>query len=127
MPRLPVAMSDPDPRSSLRAVLDAFARFWSGDRRIIRHLRALASLDPEVDTGIRNRDVWRRGIVTALVSRLAPKVDDAMRSDVIETLLVIAGFETFDKLADARGDDEAARLTSEMVSAMFARAGVAID
>jgi len=127
MPLLPAAMSDPDPKSALRAVLDAFAKFWSGDRRIIRRLRALASMDPEVDAGIRNRDDWRRGIATALVNRLAPKLDDTGQSHLIEQLLVIAGFETFDKLADALGDETAAVLTREMVAAVFQRAGVAIE
>ncbi len=124
--RLPAAMREKDVRKALGMVLDAFAAFWSTDRLIIRRLRALASLDPEVDAGIRNRDEWRRGIFTNLITRLGD-LDESVRSDLIETVLVIAGFETFDKLADARDDKEAARLTRQMIEAQLAAAGISIE
>jgi AcrR family transcriptional regulator len=124
--RLPAAMQETDARKALGMVLDAFAAFWSTDRLIIRRLRALASLDPEVDAGIRNRDEWRRGIFTNLITRLGD-LDESVRSDLIETVLVIAGFETFDKLADARDDKEAARLTRQMIEAQLAAAGISIE
>ena len=127
MPLLPVAMRDPDPKSSLRAVLSAFATFWASDRRIIRRLRALASLDPEVDAGIRNRDAWRRAIWTALVALLGPGLNEEVSSDLVESLLVVTGFESFDKLADACGDEDAARLTGAMARAMFQHAGIEIE
>ena len=119
---LPAAMQETDARRAMSMVLDAFAAFWSTDRLIIRRLRALASLDPEVDAGIRNRDEWRRGIFANLVARLGTDLDESVRADLVEGVLVIAGFETFDKLADARGDQEAARLTRQMVDAQLATA-----
>ena len=124
--RLPAAMQETDARKALGMVLDTFAAFWSTDRLIIRRLRALASLDPEVDAGIRNRDEWRRGIFTNLITRLGD-LDESVRTDLIETVLVIAGFETFDKLADARDDKEAARLTQQMVGAQLVAAGISIE
>jgi AcrR family transcriptional regulator len=124
--RLPAAMQETDAREALGMVLDAFAAFWSTDRLIIRRLRALASLDPEVDAGIRNRDEWRRGIFTNLITRLGD-LDESVRTDLIETVLVIAGFETFDKLADARDDKEAARLTQQMIGAQLVAAGISIE
>jgi AcrR family transcriptional regulator len=124
--RLPAAMQETDARKALGMVLDAFAAFWSTDRLIIRRLRALASLDPEVDAGIRNRDEWRRGIFTNLITRLGD-LDESVRTDLIETVLVIAGFETFDKLADARDDKEAARLTQQMIGAQLVAAGISIE
>jgi AcrR family transcriptional regulator len=125
--RLPAAMQETDARKALGMVLDAFAAFWSTDRLIIRRLRALASLDPEVDAGIRNRDEWRRGIFTNLITRLGTDLDDSVRDDLIEATLVIAGFETFDKLADALGDQEAARLTRQMVGAELAATGISFE
>jgi|SRR5688572_3213468 len=125
--RLPAAMREKDVRKALGMVLDAFAAFWSTDRLIIRRLRALASLDPEVDAGIRNRDEWRRGIFTNLITRLGTDEDETVRADLIDTVLVIAGFETFDKLADARDDKEAARLTRQMIEAQLAAAGISIE
>ena len=124
--RLPAAMQEADARKALGMVLDAFASFWSTDRLIIRRLRALASLDPEVDAGIRNRDEWRRGIFTNLITRLGD-LDESVRTDLIETVLVTAGFETFDKLADARDDKEAARLSRQMIGAQLAAAGISIE
>src|ERR1700734_2975469 len=45
---MPAAFTDPHPAAGLRTLVGVFARFWAEDRGVMRRLRALAALDPEV-------------------------------------------------------------------------------
>jgi hypothetical protein len=72
--------------------------------------------------------MWRRGIFTSLVERVAGNnAGPETKADLVEMVLVATAFETFDKLADARGEEDAAELTLRLVAAALLQAGIVID
>jgi len=92
-----------DALAALEAFVAAFVAFWASDRDVIRRLRALAHIDPDIERSIVARDVRRRDGLTVLVERLAKQYGGPSartRSDVIDVLHVLTGFESFDALAD---------------------------
>ena len=127
MSNLPNAFKQPDPMSAFLAVVDAFAHFWASDRVITRRLRALASLDNEVEKGIRERDEWRRGHFRNAIMRIvAGRLQDDSRIDELVDLVYTAtSFESYDTLAGAhRNDAETAGLMRQLVLAVFQRYGI---
>ena len=69
MTELADAFADPDPIAALRRFITAFARFWAADRHIMRRLRALAVLDPDIAGVLAARDDRRRqGLRTLLAA-----------------------------------------------------------
>src|SRR5579863_2570862 len=62
--------TDSAPDAAVRDFITAFAGFWAADRVVMRRLRALAALDPDVGAVIAARDQRRRQGLTVLVSRL---------------------------------------------------------
>jgi AcrR family transcriptional regulator len=107
---LRAAFQQPDPGPALAEFIAVLGRFWTSDRRVIRRLRALAVLDPEVEQGLRERDQWRRGGLEVLVRRLsaergrpaAEAVDEA-----VDILFTLTSFESFDSLAGPERSPEA--------------------
>jgi AcrR family transcriptional regulator len=111
------AFTDPDPRRGLRGFVVTFGRFWAADRPVMRRLRALAALDPEVGAVIAARDERRREGLHVLVRRLASAglvpasagggpesagtADDGRPANeaVVRMLQALTSFETFDILA----------------------------
>jgi AcrR family transcriptional regulator len=91
------AFTQPDPEAALREFVVVFGRFWAADRVVMRRLRALAALDPEVEVVISARDDRRRTGLTVLVSRL----DDALpeNPEIVRVLYTLTSFETYDTLA----------------------------
>src|SRR2546421_10304290 len=67
---LPPAFQQADPRVALDGLIDVFARFWSSDRLVLRRLRAMAALDPELDDVLGERNEGRRQGLRVIVSRL---------------------------------------------------------
>src|SRR5438874_7970293 len=53
---LPSTFRQTDPRVALDGLIDVFARFWSSDRLVLRRLRAMAALDPELDEVLRRSE-----------------------------------------------------------------------
>ena len=100
MSGLAEAFAAPDPIEALRLFIASFGRFWAIDRPVMRRLRALAALDPEVEAVIAARDARRR---TGLVVLLGKRPNDAVarpeRDRAAEMLYTITSFETFDTLA----------------------------
>src|SRR5438105_2396078 len=70
MARLKDAFREPDPRKALDEFIARFVFFWSSDRLIIRRLRSLGALDPEIDEGLRARDDRRRHGLQVIFGRL---------------------------------------------------------
>lgn len=95
--------NEPDPRAALHGFIDAFGRFWAVDRLVMRRLRALAALDPDVQAAIAARDQRRRAGLAILASRM-PGRAGAAPEDTIRVLHALTSFETFDCLAGADGD-----------------------
>jgi AcrR family transcriptional regulator len=63
----------PDPLAALDSYVAVFARFWGAERTLHRRLRALAALDPDLETALNARQEWRRHGITVLVDRLTPQ------------------------------------------------------
>jgi AcrR family transcriptional regulator len=98
---LAAAFTNPDPLGALRDFVAAFGRFWATDRLLMRRLRALAALDPEVGAVIHARDERRRTGLEVLVGRLCDQHLTTIAADrAVNTLLALTSFETFDALAD---------------------------
>jgi AcrR family transcriptional regulator len=89
---LPEAFAKPDPWAALDEFIAIFVRFWSSDRLVIRRLRALAALEPELEPVA--RDAWRREGLEVILRRLGATAPDA-----IDSLQALTAFETYDLLA----------------------------
>ncbi len=94
--------TNPDTDAAIRGFIEAFAGFWAADRIVMRRLRALAALDPDVGAVITARDERRRQGLTVLVSRL-PATSGVAVGQTVQMLYALTSFETFDALA---GPDE---------------------
>jgi AcrR family transcriptional regulator len=96
------ALGRPDPLDALAGYVAAFARFWAAERLVLRRLRSLAALDPELEQGVRARDARRRKGLELLARRLADgyghPAHDALAEAVV-VLHMLTSFETFDALA----------------------------
>jgi hypothetical protein len=94
--------TNPDPSQALRTYIAGFGRFWAADRLLMRRLRSLAALDPDVDSVIAARNDRRRQGLTVLIERLAPGAERsavARREAALRVLFTLTSFETFDSLA----------------------------
>jgi AcrR family transcriptional regulator len=97
---LATTFTNSDPLGALRGFVAAFGRFWATDRLVMRRLRALAALDPEVGGVIYARDERRRSGLEVLVGRLRDQRLTTVEAErAVNTLLVLTSFETFDALA----------------------------
>jgi hypothetical protein len=103
MANLARVFTSPDPNAAIRSFITAFAGFWAADRVVMRRLRALAALDPEVGTVIAARDQRRREGLTVLAARLPAGTGPAARP-AVQVLYALTSFENFDTLAGPDGD-----------------------
>jgi AcrR family transcriptional regulator len=94
------AFTDPRPTAALREFVMVFGRFWAADRTVMRRLRALAALDPDVEAVIAARDASRLQGLTVLLSRF----DDRWPESATRMLYALTSFETYDTLAGTEGD-----------------------
>lgn len=109
MPEIAAAMQQASAAAALDQVVAVFCGFWASQRLVVRRLRAMAVLDPEL-SGV-FRDERRRLLIRAALSRDgggSPARPPAAES-VIDLLVVLTGFETYDALAAESTD--AARVT----------------
>ena len=114
---LPRAFAGSDPLAAVHGLIEVFARFWAADRVVMRRLRALAALDPDVRAVITARDERRRQGLEVLVRRVSagpPRpgptrdaVPELRPEDAVRALLAITSFESFDAMAGAGRDLEA--------------------
>jgi AcrR family transcriptional regulator len=115
--QLPSAFQQPDPMAALERLIEIFARFWSSDRVVLRRLRAMAALDPELDQVLRERSEGLRNGLRVIVSRLPAR--GANVAETVDLLFALCSFENFDLLA---GPDR----TPEEVAPLVKRAAAAI-
>jgi AcrR family transcriptional regulator len=115
--QLPDAFRQSDPKVALDRLIEIFARFWSSDRVVMRRLRAMAALDPELDQVLRERAEGLRNGLRVIVSRL-PK-GKAPVAETVDLLFALTSFENFDLLA---GPDR----TPDEVGPLVKRAAAAI-
>ena len=96
------AFTQPDLERALREFTAVFGRFWAADRPVMRRLRALAALDPDVETVIAARDTRRLQAVTALLGHFEGAGGSAEEN--ARVLYTLTSFETYDTLAGPDGD-----------------------
>ncbi|HEY7294832.1 MAG TPA: TetR/AcrR family transcriptional regulator [Dehalococcoidia bacterium] len=102
MERMAAVFTLPDPLEALMELVAVFVRFWASDRLVLRRLRALAVLDPELGQAVHNRDEWRRNACRVTVGRLTERYGRppaAAVDDAVDLLHTLTSFETFDTLA----------------------------
>jgi AcrR family transcriptional regulator len=117
--QLPTAFQQPDPMVALQRLIDIFARFWSSDRVVLRRLRAMAALDPELDQVLRERSEGLRQGLRVIVSRLP--AHGAQLADTVDLLFALSSFENFDVLAGPnRTPEEVAPLVKRAATAIVA-------
>jgi AcrR family transcriptional regulator len=98
--RLPEAFTAPDARTGLRVFIEVFTGFWASDTALIRRLRALTVLDPELNRTA--RDPRRRYALEQLLRRHAAETGrpaPADRQAAVDLLLGLTSFETYEGLA----------------------------
>jgi AcrR family transcriptional regulator len=101
--RAVAALNQPDPLDALADYVAAFAGFWAAERLVLRRLRSLAALDPELAQGVRARDARRRKGLELLAGRLTDRYGHPAHGGLGEAVVVLhmlTSFETFDALAD---------------------------
>ena len=123
---LPSAFQQVDPRVALEGLIDVFARFWSSDRIVLRRLRAMAALDPDLDEVLRERNEGRRQGLRVIVSRLESHGGKSKAaSDLVDVLFALTSFENFDVLAGPERTPEQVVPLVKRAAAAIVRAGVA--
>jgi AcrR family transcriptional regulator len=115
--QLPSAFQQSDPKVALERLIEIFARFWSSDRVVMRRLRAMAALDPELDQVLRERSEGLRNGLRVIVARLP--TGRAPVAETVDLLFALTSFANFDLLA---GPDR----TPEEVGPLVKRAAAAI-
>ena len=94
-----------NPSSAVEKMVHTFVGFWATDPQVMRRLRAMAALDPEIAQGIHARDTRRPRIALEILQR-APANRHAKRGvgqqrTTADVLGMLTSFETYDALARA--------------------------
>lgn len=100
--RLPEAFEAEDALRGLQILVGVFTDFWAREQAVIRRLRAVIALDPELSRS--NRDVRRRRALVAILGRLSaqtgrPAPEEA--ETATDVLLTLTSFEAFENLLAA--------------------------
>jgi AcrR family transcriptional regulator len=104
--RLPEAFRAPDAGAGIRVFIEVFTGFWASDTTLIRRLRALTVLDPELNRTA--RDPRRRHALDQLLRRHAAETGrpaPADREAAIDLLLALTSFETYEVLSFNRSPE----------------------
>jgi AcrR family transcriptional regulator len=122
MQDLPTAFRSPEPRAALAAFIATFCRFWAADRLLLRRVRALAVLDPDLEQALRARDERRREGLAVLLHRLARAGEGPAppaQGAAVDVLHALTSFELYDQLAGPeRGPAEVALLLDQLADAV---------
>jgi AcrR family transcriptional regulator len=119
---LPQAFTQPAPAAALGGFVAAFARFWAADRLVMRRLRALASLDPDVAAVIGKRDQRRLTGLSVLAERILG-YPPGPQDEVLRVLQALTSFETYDTLAGDGDPAGTATLVTALAQDALARCG----
>lgn len=104
MHRMAEVFQQPDLSAAVAAMVRTFAGFWPSDPVVMRRLRAMAVLDPEIARGIHARDGRRPHIASKILKRSAAgktKQVTAEQRRTAEVLGMLTSFESYDVLARA--------------------------
>jgi AcrR family transcriptional regulator len=106
--RLPEAFQARNGLSGLEVLVEVFTGLWERERLLIRRLRAVATLDPELSRS--NRDERRRQALAVILRRLSAETGRPAPEDLdtaADLLLVLTSFEAYESLAGAGRDRRA--------------------
>lgn len=104
MRRMAEVFHEPDPSKGLEQLVRTFIAFWSSDPLVIRRLRSMAALDPEIGKGIQARDARRLQAAREIMRRagsLKTKKTASEADHAADVLSLLTSFETYDALARA--------------------------
>jgi AcrR family transcriptional regulator len=104
MRRMAEVFHEPDPAVAVDKLIRTFVGFWSSDPLVIRRLRGMAALDPEIGQGIRSRDARRKHAAVEIVRRTAAmgkKLTPEQQNLAADVLSMLTSFESYDALAKA--------------------------
>jgi len=91
---------EPDPSVALEKLIRTFVGFWSSDPVVIRRLRGMATLDPDIDQGIRARDARRQHIAREILRRTVlgekEKLGAEQQNLAADVLSMLTSFESYD-------------------------------
>jgi len=109
MQQMAEVFQESDPSLAVEKMVRTFVRFWATDPHVMRHLRGMATLDPEIAQGIRSRDARRPHIALEILKRAPtgthPKLGAAQQRTAADVLGMLTSFETYDALARAGHTD----------------------
>lgn len=120
MHRMPEVFREPDPSKALDKLVHVFVGFWSSDRVVIRRLRCMAALDPEIGQGIQSRDARRSHIARKILQRIAAMEKKKSAGEDLSAkanvIAMLTGFATYDALATTgHNDKEIVTIISRLV------------
>jgi AcrR family transcriptional regulator len=122
--RLPQAVSASDPQDGLRQVVEIFCDFWSRDHEAKASLMAMSGTDAEFATAISARNERRRGILGALLKRLAEhgEITSDMVVELRDLLSAITSMAFFAELSRSGGAEKAAARVKSLAAQVIDRA-----
>lgn len=101
---------EPNPSVALEKLVRTFVGFWSSDPVVIRRLRGMATIDPDIDQGIRARDARRqhaaREILRRTVLGTEMKLTAEQQNLAADVLSMLTSFASYDALATAGHNQE---------------------
>jgi AcrR family transcriptional regulator len=105
MRRMAEVFHEADPSVALDKLVLTFVGFWSSDPVVIRRLRGMATLDAEIDQGIRSRDARRQHAAREIIRRTVlggkKKLSTEQQNLTADVLSMLTSFESYDALARA--------------------------
>ena len=111
MRRMAEVFHEADPSVALEKLVLTFVGFWSSDPVVIRRLRGMATLDAEIDQGIRARDERRQHAAREIIRRTVlggkKKLSTEKQNLTADILSMLTSFECYDALARAGHSQEA--------------------
>jgi AcrR family transcriptional regulator len=123
--RLPLAFQQPTLEASIDALVAAFAYFWASERSIIRRIRHIGALDPELAQSHGSRDQRRLEALSAVFTRWSTGRSQratARAKRKAELIYALTSFEVYDVLA-SQGRSEA-EITKDLQHLARAAAGL---
>jgi len=107
MRRMAEVFHEADPSIALEKLVLTFVGFWSSDPVVIRRLRGMATLDNDIDQGIRARDERRQHAAREILRRTVmglggkKKLSAEQQNLTADVLSMLTSFETYDALSRA--------------------------
>lgn len=115
-------LNAPDVEAAWARYVQRFALFYQNHAAVMRHLRGMASMDPDFDAVMRQRDARKDlGIAWLLQRQHGRNPLEAIRPDVqavAHQLSALMGFEVLDALTQRAGGEQAAAMWRTMVAAV---------